>query len=83
MEWAVTQYKDEVDKMFFDVLDRKEKADKTRNALLVLNRFKYQFRSSCRPTSAPTSSRKTTIVCHRSTSECGPCTATVVPDITG
>ena len=42
--------------------------------------------SSCscsRPTSAPTPPRKTTIACPRSTSECGPCTATVVPDITG
>ena len=29
--------------MFFDVLGRKDKADKTRNALLVLNRFKFLF----------------------------------------
>ena len=40
MERPVTWCKDEVDKMFFDVL---EKADKTRNALLVLNRFKFLF----------------------------------------
>jgi len=29
--------------MFFDVLGRKDKADKTRNALTVLNRFKFLF----------------------------------------
>ena len=43
MELAVTQCKDEAVKMFFDVLGRKDKADKTRNALLVLNRFKFLF----------------------------------------
>ena len=43
MERPVTQCKDEGDKMFFDVLGRKDKADKTRNALLVLNRFKFLF----------------------------------------
>ena len=43
MERPVTWCKDEVDKMFFDVLGRKDKADKTRNALLVLNRFKFLF----------------------------------------
>ena len=41
LETAVTQCKDEADKMFFDVLGRKDKADKTRNALMVLNRFKF------------------------------------------
>ena len=43
VETAVTQCKDEADKMFFDVLGRKDKADKTRNALMVLNRFKFLF----------------------------------------
>ena len=41
VETAVTQCKDEADKMFFDVLGRKDKADKTRNALMVRNRFKF------------------------------------------
>ena len=43
VEKAVTDCKDEADKMFFDVLGRKDKADKTRNALMVLNRFKFLF----------------------------------------
>ena len=43
MELAVTQCKDEAVKMFFDVLGRKDKADKTRNALLVLNKFRFLF----------------------------------------
>ena len=43
VETAVTKCKDEADKMFFDVLGRKDKADKTRNALMVLNRFKFLF----------------------------------------
>jgi len=43
VEEAVTRCKDEADKMFFDVLGRKDKADKTRNALMVLNRFKFLF----------------------------------------
>ena len=29
--------------MFYSVLDRKDNADKTRNALMVLNRFKFLF----------------------------------------
>ena len=29
--------------MFFSVLDRKDNADRTRNALMVLNRFKFLF----------------------------------------
>ena len=43
VEQAVSRCKDEADKMFFDVLGRKDKADKTRNALMVLNRFKFLF----------------------------------------
>ena len=43
VEQAVCKCKDEADKMFFDVLGRKDKADKTRNALMVLNRFKFLF----------------------------------------
>lgn len=31
----MTQFKDEADKMFFDVLGREDQADKTRNALMV------------------------------------------------
>jgi len=43
VESAIAQCKEEADKMFFDVLGRKDKADKTRNALTVLNRFKFLF----------------------------------------
>ena len=43
VERAISQCKEEADKMFFDVLGRKDKADKTRNALTVLNRFKFLF----------------------------------------
>lgn len=43
VEAAIGQCKEEADKMFFDVLGRKDKADKTRNALTVLNRFKFLF----------------------------------------
>ena len=43
VEEAISQCKGEADKMFFDVLGRKDKADKTRNALTVLNRFKFQI----------------------------------------
>ena len=43
MEGAISECKEEADKMFFDVLGRKDKADKTRNALTVLNRFKFLF----------------------------------------
>jgi len=43
VESAITKCKEEADKMFFDVLGRKDKADKTRNALTVLNRFKFLF----------------------------------------
>ena len=43
VEDAVSNCKEEADKMFFDVLGRKDKADKTRNALMVLNRFKFLF----------------------------------------
>jgi len=43
VEKAISQCKEEADKMFFDVLGRKDKADKTRNALTVLNRFKFLF----------------------------------------
>jgi exocyst complex component 2 len=38
VETAISRCKEEADKMFFDVLGRKDKADKTRNALTVLNR---------------------------------------------
>ncbi len=38
VETAIARCKEEADKMFFDVLGRKDKADKTRNALNVLNR---------------------------------------------
>ena len=38
VETAIASCKEEADKMFFDVLGRKDKADKTRNALTVLNR---------------------------------------------
>lgn len=43
MERAIAACKEEADKMFFDVLGRKDKADKTRNALTVLNRFRFLF----------------------------------------
>lgn len=43
VEQAISECKEEADKMFFDVLGRKDKADKTRNALTVLNRFKFLF----------------------------------------
>ena len=43
MKLAVTQCKDEAVKMFIDVLGRKDKADKTRNARLVLNKFRFLF----------------------------------------
>ena len=43
VEEAISRCKEEADKMFFDVLGRKDKADKTRNALTVLNRFKFLF----------------------------------------
>jgi len=43
VEKAVTRCKQEADKMFFSVLDRKDNADRTRNALMVLNRFKFLF----------------------------------------
>jgi len=43
VEKAISECKEEADKMFFDVLGRKDKADKTRNALTVLNRFKFLF----------------------------------------
>ncbi len=43
VETAIAKCKEEADKMFFDVLGRKDKADKTRNALTVLNRFKFLF----------------------------------------
>jgi len=43
VEGAISECKEEADKMFFDVLGRKDKADKTRNALTVLNRFKFLF----------------------------------------
>jgi len=43
VESAIAKCKDEADQMFFDVLGRKDKADKTRNALTVLNRFKFLF----------------------------------------
>jgi len=43
VETAIKACKEEADKMFFEVLGRKDKADKTRNALTVLNRFKFLF----------------------------------------
>jgi len=43
VESAIFKCKDEADKMFFDVLGRKDKADKTRNAITVMNRFKFLF----------------------------------------
>jgi len=43
VERAIAACKEEADKMFFDVLGRKDKADKTRNALTVLNRFRFLF----------------------------------------
>lgn len=43
VEEAVAAAKKEADQMFFDVLGRKDRADATRNALNVMNRFKFLF----------------------------------------
>ena len=43
VEEAVAAAKKEADQMFFDVLGRKDRADATRNALNVMNRFFFQF----------------------------------------
>ncbi|CAB4064857.1 EXOC2 [Lepeophtheirus salmonis] len=40
---AITAAKQEADRMFFDVLGRKDRADATRNTLNVMNRFKFLF----------------------------------------
>ena len=39
VEEAVAAAKKEADQMFFDVLGRKDRADATRNALNVMNRY--------------------------------------------
>ena len=43
VEGAISAAKREADQMFVDVLGRKDRADSTRNALNVLNRFKFLF----------------------------------------
>ena len=43
VEKAISQAKQEADRMFQDVLGRKDRADSTRNALNVLNRFRFLF----------------------------------------
>ena len=43
VEAAISAAKREADKMFIDVLGRKDRADATRNALNVLQRFKFLF----------------------------------------
>ncbi len=43
VEEAVAAAKKEADQMFFDVLGRKDRADATRNALNVMNRFDCGF----------------------------------------
>jgi exocyst complex component 2 len=43
VEEAVAAAKKEADQMFFDVLGRKDRADATRNALNVMNRFDCVF----------------------------------------
>jgi hypothetical protein len=51
VEEAVAAAKKEADQMFFDVLGRKDRADATRNALNVMNRFDcvffFQFPNGC------------------------------------
>lgn len=42
VEKSVDDAKKEADQMFFDVLGRKDRADATRNALNVMNRFNSQ-----------------------------------------
>ena len=43
VEKAIEAAKVKADQMFFDVLGRKDRADATRNALNVMNRFKFLF----------------------------------------
>ena len=43
VEKAIEAAKIKADQMFFDVLGRKDRADATRNALNVMNRFKFLF----------------------------------------
>jgi exocyst complex component 2 len=43
VDGAISAAKKEADQMFVDVLGRKDRADSTRNALNVLNRFKFLF----------------------------------------
>ena len=43
VEDAISAAKREADQMFVDVLGRKDRADSTRNALNVLNRFRFLF----------------------------------------
>lgn len=43
VEKAISSAKQEADRMFFDVLGRKDSADATRNAINVLNRFRFLF----------------------------------------
>lgn len=43
VEKAIGQAKKEADQMFVDVLGRKDSADATRNAINVLNRFRFLF----------------------------------------
>ena len=40
---VVLESNDAADKLFHDVLNRKDKADATRNTLAVLHRFKFLF----------------------------------------
>ena len=43
MEKSIEAAKIKADQMFFEVLGRKDRADATRNALNVMNRFKFLF----------------------------------------
>ena len=43
VEKSIEAAKIKADQMFFDVLGRKDRADATRNALNVMNRFKFLF----------------------------------------
>lgn len=47
MEVAIVQSKAEADTLFQEVLGRKDRADSTRNALSVLQRFKFLFNLPC------------------------------------
>ena len=43
VETSIEAAKKKADQMFYDVLTRKDRADATRNALNVMNRFKFLF----------------------------------------